>query len=461
MALPARPATILKLLGIAGLVLLLQIPLWLIHGLRAERAGRRAEAIAEITRTWGRDQQITGPFLVIPYRSTTTLTRATLINGRQVESTETRPVEKLAVFLPVELTAEGRLEPERRHRGIYETVVYTARLRLKGRFAAPDLIPLGLDSADMLWARAYLALGVDDLRGARAALAVSWNGQPHPFGPGPRLAPLTGGVHAPLPPLTPGMPAGEFTCELPLNGSGRLTFAPVGDQTTVRLASPWADPGFTGALLPAERELGPAGFVALWQASYYAREYARQWSEDRDPPSAADLADSAFGVELVEVVDAYRLVERATKYGLLFVVLLFTAFFLFEVLAALRLHVVHYTLVGAALLLFYLALLALAEFVPFHLAYAGAAAATTALISLHSVAILRSGARSLVIAAALVAIYGFLFFVLNLQDYALLAGTAALCTTLGVVMFATRKIDWAGTSSAPTTPPPLLPKPVA
>ena len=163
------------------------------------------------------------------------------------------------------------------------------------------------------------------------------------------------------------------------------------------------------------------------------------------------LERSLFGVELVEVVDSYRVVERATKYAVLFIALLFTAFFLFEVLAALRLHVVHYTLVGAALVLFYLGLLSLSEFISFGAAYGVAALASTLLITCYSAAILRSGGRSLVIGGALGGIYGFLFFVLQMQDYALIAGTAALFAVLGVVMYATRKLDW-GQEAPPALP---------
>ncbi len=298
---------------------------------------------------------------------------------------------------------------------------------------------------------------MDDLRGTRGALAVRWNGATRPFEPGARHDLLAAGVHAPLPALDPAAPA-EFDLALDLNGSGRLAFVPVGSQTEVRLRSPWTDPGFTGALLPAERTLTDAGFEALWQASYYGREYARQWTTDVASPGRDALARSAFGVELVNLIDSYRIVERATKYGLLFFVLLFAAFFLFEILAALRLHVFHYILVGAALVLFYLALLSVSEFARFGAAYLAAAGASTLLISLYSVSILRSGARSLVVTGALGGIYGFLFFVLQMQDYSLLAGTAALFAVLGLVMYLTRKIDWhrdADEVAAAVPPPPL------
>ena len=55
-----------------------------------------------------------------------------------------------------------------------------------------------------------------------------------------------------------------------------------------------------------------------------------------------------------------------------------------------------------------------------------------------------SGRRSLVVGGTLAATYGYLYFILQLQDYALLAGTAALFLLLGIAMWATRKIDWYG-----------------
>jgi inner membrane protein len=440
------------MLGILLLAGLLQIPLWLVTDLLEERAERRVAAVTEITESWGRAQRIAGPFLVVPYKAMETTTRDTVINGRLVQNSEQREAEKLAVFLPETLKIDGQLDPERRHRGIYDAVVYTARLKLSGRFGVPDTAALGVASERFAWDRAYLAIGVDDLRGSREALVVDWNGRAMECEPGANLPVLWSGVHAPVRGLAAGAAAGEFSLTFNLNGSGRLGFAPTGRQTEVALRSAWADPSFTGGQLPTRRDLTEGGFEALWQASYYGREYAQQWSDERGAPDRAVLERSVFGVELVEVVDSYRVVERATKYAVLFIALLFTAFFLFEVLAALRLHVVHYTLVGAALVLFYLGLLSLSEFISFGAAYGVAALASTLLITCYSAAILRSGGRSLVIGGALGGIYGFLFFVLQMQDYALIAGTGALFAVLGVVMYATRKLDWGVAEVPPELP---------
>lgn len=154
---------------------------------------------------------------------------------------------------------------------------------------------------------------------------------------------------------------------------------------------------------------------------------------DAPPTPASDASPAAEG---------YRMVERALKHGVLVLALVFAAFFLFEILAGLRLHLVHYALVGAALCLFYLALLALGEVAQPGPAYIGAAVASSSLISLYSAAILRSRARAGTIAGLLAAVYGALYVVLRMEDYALLAGTAALFAALGAVMYFTRNIDW-------------------
>ena len=122
--------------------------------------------------------------------------------------------------------------------------------------------------------------------------------------------------------------------------------------------------------------------------------------------------------------------------------LVFAAFFLFEVLSALRIHPFQYALVGAALCLFYLGLLSLSEFIAFGLSYLAAAAVTTLLIWFYCAKVLKSGRRTIIIAGLLAAIYGFLYVALQLQDYSLLFGTAGLFVVLAIVIYVTRNIDW-------------------
>ena len=170
----------------------------------------------------------------------------------------------------------------------------------------------------------------------------------------------------------------------------------------------------------------------------------RRQTRERLTPAMAQLSQHNAGT-----FEAYRIVERAMNYNALVAALVFTSFFLFEALCKLRLHAVHYGLVGAALCLFYLALLALGEFVGPDWAYLGAAVASSLLIVLYSAAILHSRVRAGVIAALLTGVFGMLYLVLRLEDFALLAGTATLFVALGAVMFFSRNVDWEGDAPGP------------
>ena len=260
--------------------------------------------------------------------------------------------------------------------------------------------------------------------------------------PGSRLPGYEGGIFARIP--MDQAPAGKmpFALQLALNGSHSMQFAPVGRQTTVRLESSWPDPKFQGAFLPLERSVSPDGFDATWSMSYYGRTFPQQWTgrDGSNPFEPQRIRASLFGVSLLSPVDHYRLVERSIKYGILFLVLVFTVFFLFEVRSGVRVHPVQYLLVGAALVLFFLLLLALSEMFAFGLAYAAGAAACTLLITCYSARALGGAGRALTVAAQLAVIYGLLYVILRQQDYALLLGSCGLFVMLAMVMYATRDV---------------------
>jgi inner membrane protein len=210
----------------------------------------------------------------------------------------------------------------------------------------------------------------------------------------------------------------------------------------VQLTSTWADPGFSGSFLPVARDVTAQGFRATWQVSHYGRDYPQEWGTHGSvlPPAASVVEASAFGVNLFQPVTAYRTTERAIKYGVLFLGLVFGTFFLFETVSGVRLNALNYLLVGAALYLFYLGLLSLAEFIGFALGYLVAATASVLLIGLYCRSVLRRGRRALLVSGMLTGVYGYLYFVLQMEDFALIAGTAALFVLLAAVMYATRRL---------------------
>ena len=436
--------TALKLGAIAGLTLLLLVPLRMIGSVLDERQERRQEALTNITSTWGEAQLVGGPVLIVPYKYRSKAWKEQQVNGRleRVESVETCTAQ--ACFLPERLQVGGQLAAEELHRGIYQAVVYRGDLTLTGAFAKPSFDEWKVVPEDVLWDEAVVTLAITDLRGAKDALVLTLDGETYPLTPGSKLAEFPSGVHARVKKLAHDKDELAFELKLALNGSGALRFIPVGRQTRVQLTSPWRDPKFTGAFLPSQRSVTATGFTADWEVSYYGRPYPQQWStqETASPFNSRAVTASLFGVELLTPVDGYRHIERAIKYGVLFIALVFTAFFLFEMLARVRVHPFQYTLIGAALCLFYLVVLALSEVTSFGLAYLAGAAASTGLIVAYSARVLGGYRRSLLIGGELAAIYGCLYVILQLQDYALLFGTAGLFLALAIVMFVTRKIDW-------------------
>lgn len=436
-----RNALGLKLLFVGFLTVLLLVPLVFVHGTLRERRTRHDEAVVEITRAWGGPQRLLGPILVVPYTIQQVADEWVVKpDGRRQREETVREVAAEAFFLPEHLELNGDIDPSARTRGIYTTHVYAARLRLAGRFAAPNLDFAGLAAPELKWDRARVCFALSDLRGARETLTLKWAGADVALQAGARLEGFGAGLHAPVRLVAGGGPV-EFALELTLNGAESLTLVPLGRQTVMRLASTWADPGFRGSFLPVKREIGPQGFSAAWQVSHYGRDFPQAWSTHGSvkAPAAAAVEAAAFGVNLVETVTAYRTIERAIKYGVLFLALVFVTFFLFEATAGVRLNALNYLLVGAALCVFYLGLLALAEFIGFARAYAGAAAASLLLIALYSWSVLQSGRRAVLVGGMLGGVYGYLYFVLQLEDFALLAGTAALFALLAAVMYATRR----------------------
>ena len=442
-------ATIFKMAGVAVLILLLLMPLNMVRSVLRERLGRRSEAVAEITSSWGRDQKLVGPVLIVPYRYAAKSWKEQSTAGGKIEKVEVVDlVTANAYFLPTNLVVTGDVKPMQLRRGIYQAVVYTGKLEFAGEFARPDFARLRIKPEEVLWDDALVAFAIPDLRGVKETLHLKWGEKAYALVPGGKLVGFQSGVQsgvfanvgdvrgseAPIP----------FRLALSLNGSGGLSFAPLGSQSTVRLTSSWPDPSFFGAFLPTERKVTRDGFEATWQVSYYGRDFPQQWTSQTLEPCLTPngVESSLFGINFLSGIDAYRNTERAIKYGALFMVLIFAAFFLFEMLAALRIHPFQYAIVGAALCLFYLGLLSLSEFIPFGLAYLAAAGVTTLLICFHSARMLKSGGRTLIVAGLLAGIYGFLYVALQLQDYALLLGTGGLFVVLALVIWLTRNIDW-------------------
>jgi inner membrane protein len=236
----------------------------------------------------------------------------------------------------------------------------------------------------------------------------------------------------------------ELSATIRLKGSGDLLFFPGGRETTISASSSWSSPSFTGSMLPDVRTVKDSGFAADWKVLAINRKFPQQWKK-----ATYNLSDSPFGVDLFVPVDAYQQITRTVKYALLIIVLTFTAFLLIEWICHLVIHVFQYILVGFALCIFYTLLLSLSEYLGFSPAYFLAAAATIGLIAWYMGSLLHSWKLSLFVAFLLTVQYGFLYTLIQLEDYALLMGSIGLFVILALVMYFSRKINWEQKSPAP------------
>ncbi|MGI9261654.1 MAG: cell envelope integrity protein CreD [Woeseiaceae bacterium] len=428
-----RRSSLVKVAGIGILILVLLIPLAMTRDVIHDRSRVHDQAKNEIMRSWGGSQLISGPILAVPY--------VKVHVDPYMDRTE-KPGE--VYFLPEDLLFDTDLETEIRYRGIHEVPVYTANMTVSGHFTAPDLANLGIDDADIEWERAYIALPVSDARAIRNAPEIEIAGQNSRFeSGGTRIHGFAPQIIAKLSDAldeTVRADEIEFSIDLDVGGTGSLQFLPIGELTQVDIRSPWSSPSFSGHHLPESREVRDDGFDASWRVSSLSRALPARWTSKSFQSDITQT--SAFGVDLFQPVGLYQLSDRATKYGILFIGLTFVAYFLFEVLSRLRLHPLHYLLVGFGNVLFYLLLLSFSEHVGFGGAYVLSSIASTSLVTTYSSSILGSRQRAMLIAAMLVCLYGFLYLTLNAESYAMLAGSIGLWISLALVMYLTRNIDW-------------------
>lgn len=421
-----------KMIVIGALALLLLIPASMISSVIREREWRNTEVTREIGGKWGEAQTVTGPVLKVPY-----LKRYVNSEGKRVTS------RHQLYLLPERLQASSQVRPEKRSRGIYEAVVYAADVSLQGSFDLAQLEQGRVKKENMLLDQATILLGIADMKGVRERIVAEVGGRALELNPGFRETVVSSSVGASLSGLKAGQ-ALPFTFTLALNGSARLDFVPVGKQTTVTMDSPWSDPSFNGAFLPVERQVGDGGFSARWNVLHFNRDLPQVWSDEK-----LNLEKYAFGVDFIIPADIYQQSMRTAKYAILFIGFTFSAFFIAEILNRRRIHPVQYLLIGFALVLFYILLISISEHLSFALAYLLATLAVISLIASYAVSVLRSRRLSALVAAILAALYGYMFVLLNLEDYALLMGALGLFAVLAAIMYLTRKIDWYAAATDP------------
>ncbi|MFY7997154.1 MAG: cell envelope integrity protein CreD [Candidatus Kapaibacteriota bacterium] len=423
----------LRMIIIAVLTLLMLVPVSFVESLIYEREARREEAIKEVSSKWGDAQTIMGPILELPYK---TIVRQERQNDKGVATVFMEEITDYIHILPENLTVTTVLTPEVRYRGIYEVILYRSKIVISGTFLTNGVKELGVDADKILWKEAGISLGISDLKGIKSSVKVRYNNVDYEANPGLLSTQVLEQGITIRPPVNTTEKT-DFTLELDLNGSTTLSFAPVGRETSVNIEAGWGNPSFVGAYLPENRDVTEKKFKAAWKILHLNRNYPQVWVGN-----AYVIKESTFGVKLIPAIDEYQKTMRTAKYAIMFLALTFLAFFMAEVMTRRVIHPIQYVLIGLALVIFYTLLLSISEQVNFNRAYWAASVATIALITLYTRSVLANNKATAIIFGILAVLYGFLFIILQLQDFALLLGSVGLFIILAVVMYVTRNIDW-------------------
>lgn len=449
-----------KLFSIGFLVLILLIPSAWIVELMEEREGRAESVMQEVSEKWSNSQTVSGPILVIPYKTIEKIDRGK--NGIELKER----VENY-FFLPEKLDIQGVVDPKVLHRGIFDAAVYNSSLSVSADFTKPNFAALGITAEDVLWNKAHMIFSLSDLRGisdnpvfkvgsivkatepsndlglaieeSKTITHISEYEEPVEVSTSTRTSK---GIIAPL----LWQSADDFkentSIVLQLKGSKSLRFVPTGKTTLVGLKGPWNNPSFDGEFIPEDRAVTEKDFSATWKILNYNRPFAQQWSGKNQVISGAD-----FGVTLLIPVDQYQKSIRTAKYGQLIIILTFVALFLVEITKRIRIHPFQYILIGVALIIYYSLLLSLSEQVGYNIAYSIASLATIGLVSFYASSFLKNAQLVILFTSLLTMFYTFIFVIILQQDFSLLLGSIGLFLIVAALMYFSRKVEWYKSSS--------------
>lgn len=454
----------LKILMVIGLTIAILVPLLMIRGTIQDRQMYRREAVQTVARSSAGAQALSGPVLMVPY---TELVEVEEKDNQGFTRKVRREESGIWMFFPETLEAKGTMKPIVRKIGLHEVRKYEFATKLHAEFQVT--VPGDADAlAPRKIGQPYLSYAIADVRGVVGLQTLTINGKDVELLQGPGSGD-GGGLHARLPVTAAGGAIVlDSQLDFTLEGTESLAIAPLAKRNIITIDSPWPHPLFNGDFLPRKRTIDDKGFHAEWEISSLATNAQAQYLGGSRVPGMApagsvDAANNAetvsgldaIGVSLVEPVNIYSQADRASKYGILFVLLTFVGFFMFELIKQLRIHPIQYGLVGLALAIFFLLLVALSEHMEFGKAYLVASGACIGLLGYYVSHVLRSWLRGFGFAAMLCTLYGALYGLLISEDNAMVLGAGLLFLILAAIMVVTRKIDW---YSVGTTNPPPLPR---
>ena len=463
----------LKLIIVCALVVLMGIPAMFISYISYERSGRADEVMYEVSARYGGEQYISGPMLTAPYIQTDG-------QGRVSESGH------YVIFADSGHAQFANIKTEIRKRSLFKVPTYQGKGVLTGSFPKIPSFE-GLPGLEVDWGGAKIVMALSDVRGLKSDVKLTLpDGTMRKFEPASFDSSLHPGsvkvpaheagrviieapdvytstrhstkgfraygwlnqslaqtyLSVPIGDLAAAGEAFKVSVDLELGGAKRLGVTPFAQSTTLNMSADWADPGFEGGFPPDSREISKAGFTADWSVPYLRRGIRAQGKAHL--LSTLTGPDKIMTVQLVSTDNPYQTVNRALKYAVMFIGLVFISYFLFEVIVGVKVHPAQYILIGLAQSIFYLLLLAFAERIGFTAAFVIAAGLTVSATAGYAGAVF--GHRKYILRAGLVftLVYALLYSLMRMQDFALMIGALASFIAISGTMYLTRNMNWYG-----------------
>ena len=378
--------------------LLLQIPILLVKGLVNDRKELSNYVKSEVTTSWGGQMEVTVPKLNVAF----------------VKENEKKTEKIVKEIVSSEVHIESYVDTKIRHRSIYDIPVYTSDLTITGKFTIDQKSLEGCEN------NIHLVLPFSKLKGIEGRPVVVVGGKEY------QVKRSGNELVADMPyEAVSASEVLEYVIRIKSNGIDQISFYPGGSLYKVRMKSNYSSPGFKGNFLPSSHTISDSGFEAEWIVT------------DLNTLSSSK---AQFLIEFIIPASQYQQSERAMKYSLLIILLVFMSIFLVESIARCKINIVQYIVTGLSLCLFYMLLLSISEYISFGWSYVIAATMTTGALGGYFYGFLKSR-LALAFTGAVACLYGFIYILLQMETGALLAGTVALFLILCVVMYFTRRTD--------------------
>lgn len=407
-----------RVIMVGVLTLILLIPLQFVKSLIWEREALQDNVKKEINGQYGGEVYLYGPVLKIPY-----------LSAGQIA---------YAYYFPETLNIKSDVKTEEKNRNVYKTTVFKSVIQCNGYYKPIMQHKHEIDPQILQWDKATILVTTKNLKTIKGAFSISINGRSYPFEPTVKEPGTMAFESLETQPISINPNASvQYSINVNYDGSERISVIPIGKLTDIKMKSDWPDPKFTGNFLPVSKQIDTSGFAANWKVSHLNRPFVQQYFG-----SLPDLKAYALTTEFLIKNNEYQQNERTAKYGFLVIGLTFLVFFLIQTISKIFIHIFQYTMIGLALIMFYTLLVSITEHSSFNLAYSIAGTAVVSMITLYTAAMLKNRKLTLLVGASLATLYTFIYVIIKLEDYALLAGSIGLFAILAAVMYFSRKIEW-------------------